>query len=764
MSPLAPFRSVVSALLGIAIVVIIGCGGAAAPDYAGSFKEGGTSATADASVDSGDAGGRTSIDAGIGDARLGDATISPPDATISAPDAAISAPDAATPAPDAPSCGPTTCATGCCDVGGRCVSGDLAGACGKAGQACQDCAVAGFSSCDATSHACYNNTLALCTTTNCKGCCVRNLCFAGTDSTNCGAGGQLCQSCSVDGLACTAQQCVKPSCGPGSCNGCCVGNTCLSGASATNCGQNGAQCVDCAAVGSTCAPSDAGGGGMCGVGTCNYTSCPGGCCDANGVCQVGTSSAACGGVGAACQGCPSGTLCLNKRCECTFQTCPSGCCMFSRGVAGASCAPGNSDSQCGVAGSLCQNCGSGGGTCTNQQCNLPSQPPPCLCSTGCCDSLGRCQPGASNAVCGLPGETCSDCTQSGTLCEDQQCTTVVGDSGVCNVQTCPTGCCDSAGACQQGLTNLACGTSGTNCQNCLSVPAVCSNQQCVPSPDAGLACNPGNCGGCCDSLGNCLGGFEGTQCGTGGRLCIDCMTTGTQCEFGLCTESDGSTICAQSCDGCCDAAGNCQVGFAATQCGELGGACQDCTSLSPPSTCDVVVSPRACTSKQAQCPALYPACPAALQELVPTRQKVCSASDLQNAAGACADGPYTAPCAAYLDIVGTPCSDCLVTFNYEFAEQEGIAACLAPFVNATCNHNDACMVDCVAESCFNCPDTPSTAQCETLAPSGTCSTFGQADACATQALAGAGAVCNPATYQGNFGAWFQAVGATYCGP
>jgi hypothetical protein len=47
--------------------------------------------------------------------------------------------------------------------------------------------------------------------------------------------------------------------------------------------------------------------------------------------------------------------------------------------------------------------------------------------------------------------------------------------------------------------------------------------------------------------------------------------------------------------------------------------------------------------------------------------------------------------------------------------------------------------------------------------SAACAPYYEADVCVTTALNGAGAVCNPATYAQNYSAWFQAVGATYCG-
>ena len=85
--------------------------------------------------------------------------------------------------------------------------------------------------------------------------------------------------------------------------------------------------------------------------------------------------------------------------------------------------------------------------------------------------------------------------------------------------------------------------------------------------------------------------------------------------------------------------------------------------------------------------------------------------------------------------------------------------CAAPFVDAACNHNSACLADCLAQACNGCL---SSAACETQAQSGTCTAFSATDQCITVALAGPAALCNPATYQGNFGAWLQAVGTQYC--
>jgi hypothetical protein len=148
-------------------------------------------------------------------------------------------------------------------------------------------------------------------------------------------------------------------------------------------------------------------------------------------------------------------------------------------------------------------------------------------------------------------------------------------------------------------------------------------------------------------------------------------------------------------------------------------------------------------------------------------QNVCSTSELAAAAAACAGGPESTSCGEFFTFessANTPCSDCLQPFDFDFGAQAGIVACAAPYVNAVCNHASACLVDCAMESCYDCADQEASAACTTQVIAAGCSTYAQADACVTQALGGPAALCNPTTYQGNFGAWLQAVGAHYCGP
>ena len=531
---------------------------------------------------------------------------------------------------------------------------------------------------------------------------------------------------------------------------------------------------------SEAAPPGPGAGGS---GVCNFGTCPLGCCDSNGVCQSG-SPIFCGTGGKVCAICPSGTECLyNDQCLCTATSCPNGCCDHQPGPLGPEggafpgpyCAEGTSDISCGTSGVTCADCTAQGqgGSCVKQECSFPSQ---CSCTYGCCDKLGQCQSGSSDTQCGASGpggggDYCTDCTAYGLRCDRQACTGAP-DAGVCNAQTCPNGCCDENDQCQQGLTSTSCGTYGTNCQNCLPGGS-CSNQQCI-TPGGLQLCDPQNCAGCCDATGRCRGGSDATQCGTLGTQCVDCTQLGGLCSFfGTCVGPDSGlannmppppNMQPMLCSGCWDLAGACHPGMTDTQCGQ-GGWCADCTALNPPETCNLLASPRSCAGPQ--CPAPYPSCPAPLQGATPSRQRVCSAAELQNVASACAAGAFTAPCQAFLSseaLSNAACATCLQGFDFDFVDQTGILFCAAPYVDATCNHNSACVEDCLTSTCFGCSDRATTDQCETAAETGTCAAYVQADDCAAQALTGVAALCNAATYQSNFAGWLQAVGAAYCGP
>jgi hypothetical protein len=87
----------------------------------------------------------------------------------------------------------------------------------------------------------------------CKsGCCVGNVCNAGTTNQFCGIGGAACVTCGV-GTVCSAGRCVlsAPTCSPTNCSGCCVGTVCSAGTTNNRCGTGGSVCVNCPR-GTTC--------------------------------------------------------------------------------------------------------------------------------------------------------------------------------------------------------------------------------------------------------------------------------------------------------------------------------------------------------------------------------------------------------------------------------------------------------------------------------------------------------------------------------
>jgi hypothetical protein len=249
-------------------------------------------------------------------------------------------------------------------------------------------------------------------------------------------------------------------------------------------------------------------------------------------------------------------------------------------------------------------------------------------------------------------------------------------------------------------------------------------------------------------------------CGFGGT-CQDCTVSGQTCQGQFCQ----SACNPGNCQGCCDSNQVCQPGFLDSQCGGFGNACTNCTTLSPPSTCNGGLFPPTCASQQMQCPAPYGGCFVPPTQ-PPFPQPVCSTNDLQNGAAACAGGPFTSACFNFFNFEfsqNPACGQCLQPFDTDFASQTGIFACIAPFVNATCNQETACAGDCQTQSCQQCPDQMSFDMCVGSVGTGQCSSFqGTAGMCEQGAFAGPGAFCNPAKYP-DYGHWLQAVGTQYCG-
>ena len=209
--------------------------------------------------------------------------------------------------------------------------------------------------------------------------------------------------------------------------------------------------------------------------------------------------------------------------------------------------------------------------------------------------------------------------------------------------------------------------------------------------------------------------------------------------------------------------GVCQDGFLDSQCGSGGIACVNCAAGS--TTCAVNQTPRSCSPTQTTCPAPYAGCPTGTVTASPSIESgACTPQDLTEAQAACAGGADTTGCSAFLQTLTSngaqACALCLQPFVVPFAQGTGVFLCAAPFLPPACNQATGCYTDCETQTCMQCPAS-SVAACESQVVTGSCATFAQGVTCIAAAETGAGAFCNPASYN-NFGAWLQGVGANYC--
>ncbi len=276
-------------------------------------------------------------------------------------------------------------------------------------------------------------------------------------------------------------------------------------------------------------------GGSPGCGPCD------GCCDAAGVCRKGDETNACGASGVACFDCGSvGFGCVGGKCEGTPPVCGPGNCGGCCDKSGA-CRNGGESDACGKQGGACDDCLAKGQGCSAGVCQ--GTPPTCGPGTcgGCCDVNGKCVAGTGDAACGVGGQACAACVSP------KKCT-IPGNYcaylPTCGPLTCPDGCCDAQGQCQEGNSDVECGVSGTSCGDCTK-----SGLHCAPQGFCyqGAHCGPDNCAGCCDGTGQCRPGAANQFCGQYGKLCDNCSAKSKTCIGQVC--SNGST-CPAAYAGC----------------------------------------------------------------------------------------------------------------------------------------------------------------------------------------------------------------------
>lgn len=363
-------------------------------------------------------------------------------------------------------------------------------------------------------------------------------------------------------------------CGPSTCpNGCCdAQGVCRNGSDTRACGDSGRSCNDCISQGYNFCEAK-----VCGrnVDRCDETTCPTGCCSSdrsgNRVCLAGVSPGACGTGAAQCVNCGAeGRSCDPFTRACSATSCDAsnckGCCV------GDQCLTGNDDTSCGSNGEACATCRGG------QTCEMSAGGFTCegeiTCNagncSGCCQPDGTCLLGADTTACGQNGEACVNCAQSGGTCVPlgQPSARTCQAKPACNAETCA-GCC-RGDECVIATTPAACGARGEACRTCGN-GETCNSGVCEP----GAACGPQNCNGCC--IGDiCAAGSQNTACGLNGAQCANCTGQGGRvCQGGTCQQP----ACGPgNCAGCCS--GNtCVVGTQDNACGPTNGQqCSDCAA------------------------------------------------------------------------------------------------------------------------------------------------------------------------------------------
>jgi hypothetical protein len=427
---------------------------------------------------------------------------------------------------------------------------------------------------------------------------------------------------------------------------------------------------------------------------------------------------------------------------CSPDTC-AGCC-----TSGGICVPGTGANACGTKGARCTDCGSSGFGCDKGICQ--GMAPPCAMScAGCCDSLGRCRLGSEIDACGIGGGACNVCSASNAACTMGKCG---GPLQVCDATTCG-GCCDTNGICRPGTTNAACGTAGARCENCTSEGKSCSEpgSYCAFIP----SCSPTTCPtGCCDQNGVCQDGRTDAACGATGQTCSNCTNLGEACApSGFCYK--GAHCGPDTCAGCCSPDGTCRPGTAAQNCGAFGAVCENC--MSQGQTCQA----GACGVRGATCPAPYAGCNPGAATAPPFNGTSCKATDVALAHMACTGITDPATCLPALSklLASNPgCYDCLQQFLYDGA----VAKCLAPFLSPTCNHELTCYSGCLTTTCGACSDANrASCQGTVSASGGDCFSSLSGQYCAAAAFSGPAAFCDLGRVN-DVGLWLAGVGAYYC--
>lgn len=446
-------------------------------------------------------------------------------------------------------CGPTTCATGCCDANGECQSGGAIAACGTNGGDCRTCG---------TGQACMSGV-----------CATQNSMGGGSAGGGTAGGGVGGGSVGDGGLA-------------GGAGGGGEVITCASGLTACgmSCVNTRSEFAHCGACGNTCRS-----GQYCANSACQQlpTTCTqtAGSCPASHYCDPRNSQCVFG-----CQtnsNCGNGQICDTSRNLCT--------CPANTNACGGSCVPADTITACG---SRCLNCaGVANATpsCTAGVCDF-------TCVAGYHRCGNQCVSNFATATCGTSCDACPTAANSTATCDGNDCGLVCAAgfhlcNGSCvsdfDVATCGSSCqpcqvpanaiaqCASPGAGQPPTCSFTCNPGFARCGNqCLAESATSCGASCLTcTPPAG-ATNPQCVAGQCTYT--CAAGFHqcGSQCVSDAAVAT-CGTSCTPCPIPVNgTASCNGTACAIACNvGYHECNGQCVSNFSIATCGSRCVACPD---------------------------------------------------------------------------------------------------------------------------------------------------------------------------------------------
>ena len=644
-------------------------------------------------------------------------------------------------------CGPTTCASGCCDANGECQGGASVAACGQRGDECRTCG---------TGLAC---SAGQCIADNPMGggqaggggaggggaggsaggvsdggtpvtSCAQGLTLCGercvnlrNDFAHCGAcaqscvGAQFCENATCQNLPANCSQTPCPTSyfcdtrtnrctfgcqGNNNCGGgqlCDLSrNLCACPPNTTLCGGNcipvttvtacGARCVDCTGVGGPNAvPS-------CTAGACDFT-CQPGYHRCGNQCVSNFATATCG---QRCDACPApanamatcdGTDC-GLVCAAGFHRCGMDCVSdFDVATCGTSCSPCTAPAN------------------ATAECRAPGAGLPPACDFTCSPGFARCGAACVAESVTACGPTCQTCTPPANA-TNPRCV-----AGACQY-SCASGFHQCGSQCVSDTSVLTCGTSCTPCPAPVNGAATCNGTTC------GIQCNPGfhECNGqCVSNLSVATCGSRCAPCPDGpmgsnttatcdGVSCgLRCASTATPNFCGGTCVADSITTCGPSCQTCAappnGASASCVSGVCDFTCNPGFHRCgTQCVSDSSVDTCGLNCTP---------CPNGPANTMRTCTRASPTSPFVCGWD--------CAPGNNRCP------VGGNTC----VPNDYPLACGPTCAACSSPNVNerGVCTGAGICATACVTSCGGQCVNTQTS-----LSHCGACNTScGSGDRC-----------------------------------